>query len=193
MFLSLPFTIQGCTYDRDSSDYLYDAESLRTLKGKKYAKKRNHLKHFLAAFPDYEYVTLEPSLFPACLELVRDWAEKKGLDLYDNSESDYLMIERIFRDWKLLDLRGGAIRINGRVVSFSIGSIGAPDTAYVHFEKADTDYDGLPVAQCHFFAANAFPEVKYIDREEDLGLPGLRQSKESYYPVAMVNKYRIKY
>ena len=193
MFLSLPFTIQGCTYDRDSSDYLYDAESLRTLKGKKYAKKRNHLKHFLAAFPDYEYVTLEPSLFPACLELVRDWAEKKGLDLYDNSESDYLMIERIFRDWKRLDLRGGAIRINGRVVSFSIGSIGAPDTAYVHFEKADTDYDGLPVAQCHFFAANAFPEVEYIDREEDLGLSGLRQSKESYYPVAMVNKYRIKY
>ncbi len=103
------------------------------------------------------------------------------------------MIERIFRDWEKLDMRGGAIRIGGKVVAFSIGSIGRPDTAYIHFEKADTDYDGLYVAQCKYVAASAFPEVKYINREEDLGIPGLRQSKGSYHPIAMVDKYKIEF
>jgi len=193
MFLSLPFPFRKCTYERDSSDYLYDAESLRNLTGKKYAKKRNHLKHFLESYPNHEYVALEPSLFPECLDVVRSWAEKKELDLYDNSESDYLMIERIFRDWNKLNMRGGAIRIDGKIVSFSIGSIGAPDTAYIHFEKADTNYDGLPVAQCKYIAESAFADVEYINREEDLGMPGLRQSKESYHPIAMVNKFKIEY
>ncbi|MBO4494359.1 MAG: ATP-grasp domain-containing protein [Clostridiales bacterium] len=193
MFLSLSFPIRRCTFERDSSDYLYDADSLRNLMGKKYAKKRNHLKHFLESYPDHEYLALEPSLFPACLDLVRSWAAQKELDLYDNSKSDYLMIERIFRDWEQLDLRGGAIRINGKIVSFSIGSLGHSDTAYIHFEKADTNYDGLPVAQCKYIAASAFSDVKYINREEDLGMPGLRQSKESYNPIALVNKYKIEY
>ncbi len=193
LFEELPFPNKGCIFNRDSSDYLYDADSLRNLTGKKYAKKRNHLKHFLEAYPDHEYLPLQPSIFPECLDLVRAWAEKKGVDVYDASESDYLMIERIFRDWEKLDMRGGAIRIDGKVAAFSIGSIGHPDTAYIHFEKADTDYDGLYVALCKAVATNAFPEVKYIDREEDLGLPGLRQSKESYYPITMVDKYKIEF
>ena len=193
LFQSLPFPNRGVVFNRDSSDYLYDADSLRNLTGKKYAKKRNHLKHFLETYPDHEYLPLEPSIFPECLELVRNWAEKKEVDVYDSSESDYLMIERIFRDWEKLDMRGGAIRIGGKVVAFSIGSIGRPDTAYIHFEKADTDYDGLYVAQCKYVAASAFPEVKYINREEDLGIPGLRQSKGSYHPIAMVDKYKIEF
>ena len=191
MFLSLPFPIHECTFDRDSSDYLYDADSLRNLTGKKYAKKRNHLKHFLSEYPEHEYLALERSIFPECLDLVRNWAEKKQIDLYDTLESDYLMIERCFRDWDKLDLRGGAIRINGRIVAFSIGSIGKPDTAHIHFEKADTDYDGLSVAQCKYVASRTFPEVRFINREEDLGMPGLRQSKESYCPIAMVDKYKV--
>ena len=193
MFLSLPFPIKEISYDRDSSDYLYDADSLRNLTGKKYAKKRNHLKHFLSDYPDHEYLPLEKSVFSGCLSLVREWAGKKGVDLYDTSESDYLMIERIFKDWYKLDLRGGAIRINGKIVAFSVGSIGHKDTAYIHFEKADTDYDGLYVALCKYVASCAFPEVSFINREEDLGIPGLRQSKESYNPIGLVNKYKILY
>ncbi|MBR3056863.1 MAG: ATP-grasp domain-containing protein [Clostridiales bacterium] len=193
IFLTLPFSYRICTAKRDSSDYLYDAESLRHFTGKKYAKKRNHLKHFLEKYPDYEYLDLEPSLFPACLELVRDWAKKKEVDVYDISESDYLMIERVFRKWDQLDMRGGAIRIGEKIVGFSIGSIGHPDTAFIHFEKADTDYDGLPVALCKHVISSAFAEVKYVNREEDLGIPGLRQSKESYHPIALIEKYKIEY
>ncbi|MBP5491431.1 MAG: ATP-grasp domain-containing protein [Clostridiales bacterium] len=191
LFLSLPFEIRECVSGRDSCDYLYDAESLRTLAGKKYAKKRNHLKHFLEAYPDYAYLDMEPSLFEECLDVVRLWAQKKGVDIYDCGECDYLMIERIFRDWEKLDMRGGAIRINGKIVAFSIGSIGQPDTAFIHFEKADTDYDGLQVALCKDIVSSAFPEVKYVNREEDLGLAGLRQSKESYHPIGLVEKYKI--
>ncbi|MBO4688485.1 MAG: ATP-grasp domain-containing protein, partial [Clostridiales bacterium] len=193
MFLALPFPIEKCAYDRDSSDYLYNADSLRNLTGKRYAKKRNHLKHFLAAYPDHEYFPLEPSLFPECLDLVKSWAERKCIDLYDTTESDYLMIKRIFHAWEKLDLRGGAIRIDGKLVAFSIGSIGQPDTAHIHFEKADTDYDGLYVALCKYIASSAFPEVRYINREEDMGHLGLRQSKASYCPIEMVHKYKILY
>ncbi len=191
LFCSLPFPVQRCYFDRDSSDYLYDADSLRSLAGKKYAKKRNHLRHFMETYPEHEFIFMERSLFPECLEVVREWARQKAVDVHDSADSDYLMIKRIFQDWEQLDLRGGAIRIGGKIVGFSIGSIGHPDTAYIHFEKADTEYDGLYVALCKYIATSVFPEVRYINREDDLGIPGLRQSKQSYQPIAMIDKYTL--
>lgn len=178
-------------YDADFSDYLYDAEALRTLPGKKYSKKRNHWSRFLRFYPDYEYVTLSPDVFDECLELVRFWANEKGIDIADPDDSDYYMIERIFKRWNDLEARGGAIRIDGNLVAFSVGSKGRSDTGFIHFEKADTNYDGLYVAINKLVLENEFPEIRYVNREEDLGIPGLRKAKESYFPVRKVNKWRL--
>lgn len=178
-------------YNDDSSDYFYDAEKLRTLSGKKYAKKRNHWSKFLRLYPEYQYESLSPEIFDKCLKLVRLWASEKGIDIADTSESDYYMIKRIFDRWDDLRARGGAIRIDGKIVAFSIGSVGKDDVGFIHFEKADIRYDGLYVAINKLVLENEFPEIRFVNREEDMGIPGLRQSKESYFPICKVRKWRF--
>ncbi len=178
-------------YKEDSSDYFYDAEQLRTLAGKKYSKKRNHWSKFLRTYPDYSYEQLSPEIFDECLRLVRFWASEKGIDIADTSESDYYMIKRIFDHWDELQARGGAIRIDGKIVAFSIGSVGKEEIGFIHFEKADIRYDGLYAAINKLVLENEFPEVRFVNREEDLGLPGLRKSKESYFPIEKIRKWRF--
>ena len=88
-----------------------------------------------------------------------------------------------------LDVRGGCIRIDGKLAAFALGSLLNGDTAVIHFEKADAAYDGLYAAINMLVLKNAFPEVKWVNREEDMGIPGLRKAKESYNPVRQVHKY----
>ncbi|MBO7563942.1 MAG: DUF2156 domain-containing protein [Clostridiales bacterium] len=178
-------------FEEDSSDYFYDAELLRTLPGKKYAKKRNHWSKFLRMYPDYQYETLSPDLFGECLKLVGTWASDKGIDIADTTESDYYMIKRIFDNWDSLKARGGAIRIGGKIVAFSIGSVGQEEVGFIHFEKADIQYDGLYAAINKLVLEHEFPSIRYVNREEDMGIPGLRQSKESYFPICKIRKWRF--
>ena len=177
-------------YNDDFSDYLYNAEDLRTLAGRKYSRKRNHLAHFLKAYPDFVYESLCPEHFEECLALVRRWEEEKQIDADDPEKSDYLMIKNLCDHWNRLNARGGVIRIGGKVAAFAIGSFEG-DTAYIHFEKADAAYDGLYAAINKFVLEHEFAEAVYVNREEDLGIPGLRQAKQSYYPAAMVRKYKM--
>lgn len=181
----------GIDYKEESSDYFYDAEALRTLAGKKYSKKRNHWSKFQRLYPDYQYESLSPAIFDECLKLVRIWAEDKGIDIADTSDSDYYMIKRVFDHWQDLEARGGAIRIDGKIVAFSIGSVGRDEVGFIHFEKADIQYDGLYAAINKLVLENEFPTVRYVNREEDLGIPGLRKSKESYFPIRKVSKWRF--
>ncbi len=187
--LSLPH-VMG--YDADSSDYLYDAESLRTLAGKKYVKKRNHWNRFLRLYPDYSYESLSPAIFEECLSLAKTWVNSKEIDINDAEESDYYMIKRLFDNWENLSARGGAIKISGRIAAFSVGSIGRDDIGFIHFEKADTSFDGIYAAINKLVLVNEFPNIRFINREEDLGIPGLRKSKESYFPITKVNKWKLR-
>ena len=142
-------------------------------------------------YPDYEYESLTSGIFDECLKLVRIWASDKGVDIADTSDSDYYMIKRIFDNWDKLDARGGAVRIDGQIVAFSIGSIGREEVGFIHFEKADIRYEGLYAAINRLVLENEFPNIRYVNREEDLGSPGLRQSKESYLPICKVKKWRF--
>ena len=121
---------------------------------------------------------------------MRCWAAEKGIDINDASESDYYMIKRIFDNWNELSARGGAIRIGGRIAAFSVGSAARGQVGFIHFEKADIRYDGIYAAINKLVLENEYPEVKYVNREEDLGIPGLRKAKESYYPICQINKWR---
>ena len=182
--------IEALDFDSDYSDYFYDAESLRTLSGSKYIKKRNHWNRFQRLYPDHVYESLSPSVFDECLELVRFWAEEKGISIDDASESDYYMIKRVFDNWNVLSARGGAIRIDGKIAAFSVGSAARGQVGFIHFEKADIKYDGIYAAINKLVLENEYPEVKYVNREEDLGIPGLRKAKGSYYPICQINKWR---
>ena len=178
-------------YDDDFSDYVYDAESLRTLSGNALHKKRNHFNKFIRTYPGYAYSRITENDADDCLALAREWCVAKDLDLENPKVSDYLMIKRLFDHFSELDIRGGIIRIEGIVRAFSIGGLGNHNCAHIHFEKADQSYDGIYVAINKLVLMHEFPEALTVNREEDLGIPGLAKAKQSYFPIEKVKKYKI--
>ncbi len=177
-------------YNENSSDYLYDGESMRTLSGNQLHKKRNHVNKFMRLYPSHTYSRITKEDMEDCMALVASWCESKGIKRDDIAESDYLMIRRLFENFDLLDLRGGLIRTDGIVRAFALGSLGNRNCAYIHFEKADSDIEGVYSAINQMVLKSEFPDVSCVNREEDLGLPGLRKAKQSYEPSALLKKYK---
>jgi hypothetical protein len=176
-------------YNPDYDDYLYDAEELRQLSGKALHGKRNHLNRFCRSYPDFEYRPITAGDRDEALALVRSWCEEKELDCLDLCISDYRAIRQIFDDFAALDVRGGTIRVGGRLIAFALGSLMREDMAVINFEKADAGYEGLYAAINKYVLDHAFPDVKYVNREEDMGIRGLRKAKRSYNPIRMIHKY----
>ena len=83
------------------------------------------------------------------------------------------------------------ITVDGKYVAYSIGSMINENTADIHFEKADREYDGSYAFVNNSFAKYGFHDAEYINREEDLGIEGLRKAKLSYYPIRLNQMYRI--
>lgn len=176
-------------YDPDFDDYLYDAEELRQLSGKSLHGKRNYLNRFCRIYPGFEYRPIVREDREEALFLVKSWCDEKGLDCLNFCISDYRAIRQVFDDFASLDLRGGSIRIGGKMTAFALGSLMNADTAVIHFEKADAKYDGVYAAINKFVLDYAFPEARMVNREEDMGLRNLRKAKESYSPIRMIHKY----
>jgi len=177
-------------YNDDSSDYLYDAEALRMLSGNALHKKRNHVNKFVRLYPDYLYAKLTRNDKAECLALVADWCRSKEIDPDNIAESDDPMIRRLFDDFDDLDIYGGLIRTGGQVRAFSMGSLGNGNRAHIHFEKADPEIHGIYAAINQMVLLNEFPSVETVNREEDLGVPGLRKAKLSYEPITWITKYK---
>ena len=190
LFEDLPHFSAEPYFNDDSSDYLYDGEAMRTLAGNTLHKKRNHVNKFTRLYPDYQYASLTKDDKDECLALVMNWCRAKDLDPDNCAESDYNMIRRLFEDFDQLEIHGGLIRTGGIVRAFAIGSLGNANTAYIHFEKADQEIHGIYSAINQMVLQNEFPNVAAVDREEDLGIPGLRKAKQSYEPVSMIKKYK---
>lgn len=178
------------SYDPDYSDYVYDANELRLLAGKALHSKRNHFNRFSRTYPGYEYRPISVDDRDEALKLVKSWCDEKGVDCCNLCVSDYRAIRQLFDDFDILDIRGGSIRIDGRLVAFALGTLcESSDTAVINFEKAVTGYEGLYAAINKLVLDNAFPKVRFVNREEDMGIMGLRKAKESYGPVRMIRKY----
>lgn len=177
-------------FNENSSDYLYDGESMRSLSGNQLHKKRNHVNKFMRLYPGHTYSRITADDMDDCMTLVASWCESKGINRDDITESDYRMIRRLFENFDLLDLKGGLIRVDGAVKAFALGSLGNGNCAFIHFEKADSGIDGVYSAINQMVLKNEFPGVSCVNREEDLGLPGLRKAKQSYEPVMLLKKYK---
>ncbi len=177
------------SYNADFSDYIYDAESLRSLSGKAMHRKRNHYNKFCRSYPDFVYSSIRVADRQQALALVQAWCDEKKVDCLNLCESDFRAVRQLFKDMAQLDIKGGCIRIDGQLVAFALGSRLAEDTAVIHFEKAVTGYDGLYAAINKLVLEQEFPDVKYVNREEDMGIAGLRKAKESYLPLRLVHKY----
>lgn len=176
---------------RDSWDYVYSRQDLAFLAGRKYHAKRNHLNYFKKFYPDYEYRSLTEDLHEGCLKMAEKWREKKG-DVNDPTfQCEKNAIIKGLNYFSELDFRGGVILLGGEVAAFTFGEELNADTAVIHIEKSDPDIRGLYVAVNQEFCQHSWTEKDYINREEDLGIPGLRKAKESYYPVMMNEKYKV--
>lgn len=174
------------TVDEDAGDYIYNASDLINLAGKKYHSKRNHLKKFCAL--DYEYAPLTEKDFDDCISFSTEfYLNSNGYDVR-SSVSEQFAINAYFTYFHELDLSGGVLRADGRIAAFTIAERINSDTLGIHIEKADTSFDGAYAAINNFHAKDAAVGYAYINREEDLGLEGLRRAKRSYFPAFILEK-----
>lgn len=179
--------------DRDGFDYVYAIDDLADLKGRKFQKKRNHLHKFYTTHPDCLSVPLEKANLPQAQEMVNEWFR---LRLEEDPHGDYLLerlaLGRTFRHFEALGMEGLMLVENGQVLAVTMASRLSADTMDVHFEKAREDVDGAYTAiNCEFarHLRMKHPEIAFLNREDDMGLPGLRKAKLSYQPHHLEEKY----
>lgn len=177
---------------RNSFDYVYDIERLAGLRGKKLQAKRNHCNRFEAEHPDYRLLPLTQDLLPLCQAFTELWYQEH-LDQHQASEylGERIAIAKAFDHFEALGLEGAVLETEGRVVAFSIGNRIREDTFDVNFEKALADVNGAyPMINREFArrVRERYPQVRLLNREDDMGIEGLRKAKESYYPDLLLEK-----
>ena len=178
------------TAERDWFDYVYEAQALVTLSGKRYHGQKNFVNRFKKLYPDYRFVVIDETN----LERVRAYMEMHVRKFPKESVYIGAELDGIFEaldQYALYGMCGGFIEVGDAVTGVSIGEI-VGDTLYVHIEKADTEYPGAyPILTNEFAKAFVRGDTRYINREEDMGEEGLRTSKLSYHPAFLAEKYTI--
>ncbi len=176
--------------DRDTFDYLYNAEDLKFFKGKKFSGQRNHVNKFLKTYEDWSFRPIELDDIPAIHAFLDRYVSKVD-KASETFKEDIAKTREILDHYQLYDMLGGVLFANGEIVGFALGEI-LGDTLFTHIEKADREFLGgyqMLVSQyAQYFAGEG---VSFINREDDTGDPGLRKSKLSYQPVALLEKYTV--
>lgn len=180
--------------DRDNFDYVYHSEDLINLSGRKFHSKKNHINSFRKNYPDAIYLPITAELITQCKLNINGWYKKHS----EGEDEDYtLLTERnaiieVLNNFDDLKLEGGALVLDGRVIAFTFGEQLNTDTAVIHVEKADPEIRGAYPLINQSFVKHAWSEMTYINREEDMGIEGLRTAKLSYKPVKMIEKFNVK-
>ena len=174
--------------DRDNSDYVYRVTDLAELAGRHFHKKRNLVKQCLSAYT-CQYEPMTPDLVGQCSDMQDRWCEARQCEHDPGLCSEYVAIRDMFEHFEDLQLVGGAIRVEGIIQAYAVGEELRPGTAVCHFEKAMPGFRGLGQLINQWFAKHSLRGFEFENREQDLGIPGLRQAKESYYPHHMVEKF----
>lgn len=171
-------------YDDGNNDYIYKTADLANLSGKKYHSKRNHISNFIKNHPDWRYENISSDNISECIELHSNWIETRE---NTDSEADYsLEFEAVlsgFENYDALGFKGGLIRVGGKPIAYTYGESLNRHCFVTHFEKAPADIQGAYAIINREFAKRLEADgFVYVNREEDLGIPGLRKAKQSYKP-----------
>ncbi|MCM1133653.1 MAG: phosphatidylglycerol lysyltransferase domain-containing protein, partial [Ruminococcus flavefaciens] len=172
--------------DRDGSDYIYKRSSLAELSGRKYHQKRSHLAKFNRL--DYEFSLIDERDFDECIYFLTDNYNNKA-ETDHSAVAEQYAINTYFSYFSELGLVGGIIRTGGKISAVTIGEPLNSDTFCVHIEKADRAVDGIYAGINHCFVRACMDGFEYVNREEDLGIEGLRKAKLSYHPCFLLDKY----
>jgi hypothetical protein len=177
--------------ERDHFDYVYLVKELAQLRGNKFHDKKNKINKF-KSICQYQYQTLTPDLIEECIEFEDDWCEKRDCGKYPGLEREQCAILEMLNNFSALNIIGGIIRVDNRIVALTLGEKFLKDTMVIHIEKANADISGLYQVINQEFLKHETGGCIYVNREQDLGVDGLRQSKMSYNPLRFVKKYKIK-
>ena len=179
------------TDDRKNYDYICETEAVASLSGKKLHGKQNFCNRFEKAHA-WSFVPISRENFDDCLSLQSEWTREKS----DVNREEDLAIRRMFREWDELGMLGGILYADGAPAGFTAAERIAPDMADIHFEKARADIPGAYPMVAREFArmvAASMPEVRYLNREEDMDLPNLRRAKEEWHPAWLLRKFTARW
>ena len=177
----------------ETSDYVYNTSDLAQLAGRKYSKKRNHISQFMRKHENHEYVSVGPENISECLRVFEEWCEKNESDCRHPDNCERLACKELLDNWDRFELKGGLVRVDGKAEAFTVGEKLNDDMAFVRDEKGNLDIHGVYTFINREFCSREWADnTKYINREEDMGIEGLRKSKKSYLPAFMVNKYLVR-
>ena len=174
-------------------DYVYSTQDLINLSGRKYHRKKNHVNAFINLFPSAQYTSnFTEDVKKMCVECLNVWYTEHDLNEYPALPYERSAVMELLNDFDFFDIKGGAVILGEKVVAFSLGEKLNSDTAVIHIEKADFDVKGAYAYINQQFAAREWSNMQFINREEDLGIEGIRSAKESYRPVKMIEKFNVK-
>lgn len=170
----------------DNNEYIYNASEIISLRGKDYHAKRNHLNSFNATY-EHEFLPYDPSMKNEILRLVEHWGAAKTSAYL----CEYSAIEQALTFIDKLDIFCDVLKAEGKIAAFAVGFKNPANVGVVLYEKADHEYRGVYAAINNLVAAKHFSDCTFINRQEDMGIEGLRKAKQSYYPVTYAYKYQI--
>jgi hypothetical protein len=176
--------------ERDRFDYLYDIEELIELKGRKFHNKKNQVNRFEKIY-NFSYEKIHSKNIKELMEFEEKWCQDRECSIYKGLDKESLGIKEIFENYDALQLKGGILRVGGEIAAFSIGEQITPNTCLIHIEKGDIKYQGVYQEMNRIFLKEEFSHLEYVNREEDLGIEGIKKSKVSYNPVMLLKKYII--
>ncbi|MFQ3549789.1 MAG: phosphatidylglycerol lysyltransferase domain-containing protein [Armatimonadota bacterium] len=176
-------------HDLDNSDYLYLTSDLAELHGKKYDGKRNFVKRAIDKGAVYEIITEDT--IDECIAFAEEWCDERMCDIHDGLSKERIAVREMLENFSTLKIFGGAVRVDGKICAFTLGEQLNPNTVVVHIEKADQNIDGMYQFVNNQFCKKQAIGYEFINREQDLGIEGLRRAKKSYHPISMVESYKV--
>jgi hypothetical protein len=177
--------------ERGNWDYLYRVADLIELKGKRYHKKKNLVNQFNRKY-DFKYLPFGADMVEQAMAMQTDWCTWRDCESSDILTAENQAILKILKEWRrLAGLFGGALRVEGSMVAYTVAEALTRDMLLIHFEKGDTQYKGVYQAINQMFLANSAADYTFVNREQDLNDEGLRKAKLSYHPEDYLRKYRV--
>ena len=177
--------------DRNNSDYLYPAKDLIDLAGRKYDAKRNFIRRFSAKHT-WRYQPITRELIPACLEFEERWCLDRSCQSDPSMSHEHSAVVEMLGNAQALGFSGGVIEAEGAIAAYALGERLNQDTFVVHAEKADAKLTGIYAVINNEFLRHEAGGCRYVNREQDLGIPGLRKAKQSYHPTRIIDAYRLR-
>jgi len=174
--------------DADQFDYVYRAKDLVALQGAAYDGKRNFIRRFKDNY-DYEFLSLRKENLKDCFYFEEEWCQAKDCQRAEGLEKERQAMHQMLEHFEQLGIRGAMLRIQGKVEAVTLGEPLNPQTFVVHIEKANGRFTGIYQAINQMFCEQAARDYQFINREQDLGIAGLRKAKQSYHPAFLVKKY----